>query len=208
MAGSGDLINYANFKAIHGESWDVVLPNEDVRDGNQTIFICGLSFVVGMYINSGWLWDGITVDWTVSYYNGSSWVTTVNERKSTDGINRGYWTYFYHNRSKEGTSSGDRPNYHLWKVTLTRVSSTGDCSHRIHVWVGGIGTMTETEYNNVCKKDSIPRSIKGYRPGYWRQGGTYGSADAFLAGESPQSKRGTSISVSTGTYKWLGAGDY
>ena len=206
---SDSVINYDNFKATHGESWDAVMPNEEVRDGNQTIYICGLSFVVGMYINSGWLWDGITVDWTVSYYNGYTWVDAVNERKSTDGVNRGYWTYFYHNRSAEGTSSQDRPGYHLWKVTLTRVSSTGDCSHRIHVWVGGIATMTRTEYENVRKDGSgALRPIQGYRPGYWRQGGTYGSTDAFLAGEGPRSKSGTPISTTTGTYKWIGAGSY
>lgn len=203
---SDSVVDYDNFKAIHGESWDAVMPNEEVIDGNQTIFICGLSFKVGMYINSGWLWDGITVDWTVSYYNGSSWVTTVNERKSTDGVNRGYWTYFYHNRSAEGTSSGDRSNHHLWKVTLTRVSSTGDCSHRIHVWVGGIAMMTRAEYNDVC----YPKYnfMRAYRPDYWRLGGTYGSADAFLAGESPQARRGTPLSTETGTYKWLGSGEY
>ena len=206
---SGDLINYANFRSMHGVSWDAVSSSSERVNGNQTIFICGISFCVGMYINSAWLWDGITVDWTVSYYNGSSWVTVLNERKSTDGVNRGYWTYFYHNRSAEGTSSQDRPNYHLWKVTLTRVSSTGDCSHRIHVWVGGIATMTRTEYENVRKNSNgVLRLIKGYRPGYWRQGGTYGSDGAFLAGEAPQSKAGTPISTTTGTYKWIGAGDY
>lgn len=200
----GDLINYANFRSMHGVSWDAVSSSSERVNGNQTIYICGISFCVGMYINSAWLWDGITVDWTVSYYNGSSWVTVLNERKSTDGVNRGYWTYFYHNRKAEGTSSGDNPNYHLWKVTLTRVSSTGDCSHFLDVYVGGPAMLNETEYNNVCKG----KLMKGYRPGYWRKGGTYSSDDAFLAGESPQTKRGTSISVSTGTYKWLGAGDY
>lgn len=201
---TGDIINYANFKAMHGESWDAVLSNGDVTNGDQTLFICGLSFIVGLYIDTYWSNNRLTVNWTVSYYNGSSWVTVLNENKSTSGMHNGYWTYFYHNRSIEGTSSQDMPNYHLWKITLTRVSGQGDYTRELHAWVGGIAMMTEAEYNNVCKG----KLMRGYRPDFWRMGVTYGSAEAFLAGESPQARRGTLISVSTGTYKWLGAGDY
>lgn len=207
---SDSVINYDNFKATHGESWDAVMPNEEVRDGDQTIFICGLSFKVGMYINCGWPWDNITVNWTVSYYNGNRWITIINEDKSTHGLNNGYWTYFYHNRSAEGTTK-DKPDRHLWKITLTRKAYAGDCSHRIHVWVGGIAMMTRAEYDNMIKESGGSGGtlglIKGYRPDYWRLGGTYGSDDAFIAGESPQVRRGTPISTTTGTYKWIGAGE-
>lgn len=203
----GDLINYANFKAMHGVSWDSTTEGTN-RSSAQTTFICGLSFVTGLYINSAWAWDGITANWTVSYYNGSSWVTVLNENKSTSGINNGYWTKFYHNRSTEGTSSGDKPNYHLWRITASPVSYTGgwtnSLSCKIGAWVGGIAMMTEAEYNNVCKG----KLMRGYRPDYWFLGNTYKSDTEFLAGESPQARRGTLISVSTGTYKWLGAGDY
>ena len=199
---SGDLINYANFKAMHGESWDSSTEGTNSSSA-QTTFICGLSFVTGLYINSAWAWDGITANWTVSYYNGSSWVTVLNENKSTSGINNGYWTKFYHNRSKEGTSSGDKAHYHLWKITASPVSSTGgwtsSLSCKIGAWVGGIACMTEAEYNTVCKG----KLMKGYEPAYFT-----GSESDFLSKYSPQAKRGTLISVSTGTYKWLGAGDY
>ena len=59
--------------------------------------------------------------------------------------------------------------------------------------------MTEAEYNTVCKG----KLMKGYEPAYFT-----GSESDFLSKYSPQAKRGTLISVSTGTYKWLGAGDY
>lgn len=201
---SGDLINYANFKAMHGESWDVVLSGEDAISGDQTLFICGLSFVVGLNLYTKLMGDSLKVNWTVSYYDGSSWVTVLNEDKSILGLHKSSWTYFYHNRSTEGTSSQDMPNYHLWKVTLTRLTSHGVYSYKLHAWVGGIAMMTEAEYNNVCKG----KLMRGYKPDWWRLGGTYDSADAFLAGESPQVRRGTLISVPTGTYNWLGAGDY
>lgn len=199
---SGDLINYANFKATHGESWDTSTEGTNSSSA-QTTFICAPCFITGLYINSAWALDGITANWTVSYYNGSSWVTVLNENKSTSGINNGYWTKFYHNRSSEGTSSGDKSNYHLWKITASPVSSTGgwtsSLSCKIGAWVGGIAMMTEAEYNNVCKG----KLMKGYQPAYFT-----GSESDFLSNYSPQAKRGTLISVSTGTYKWLGAGDY
>ncbi len=204
---NNSIISYENFKAIHGESWDAVVADGFGLEGDQTIFICGLSFKVGMYVNAGGFWSKLTARWTVSYYNGSSWVTVLNEDKSLTGDQEGYWTYFYHNRSAEGTSSQDSPRYHLWKITLTCVTGIGAYKYGLYTWVGGIAMMTKAEYENVCKGTS-PKLIKGYRPGYWRQGDTYGSADAFLAGESPQTKRGTPISTTTGTYKWLGAGDY
>lgn len=197
----GDLINYTNFKAMHGESWDAVLSDEDVINGDQTLFICGLSFIVSLYADPSFWGAELKVNWTVSYYNGSSWVTVLDEDKSTAGMQYGYWANFYHNRSAEGTSSQDMPNYHLWKVTLTRLSGSSAYTCMLRAYVGGIATMTETEYNNVCKG----KLMKAYRPDYWRQGGTYGSADEFLAGESPQVRKGTLISVATGTYKWLGA---
>lgn len=199
---SGDLINYANFCSTHGESWDATTEGTTVGS-EQTTYICGLSFVTGLYINSAWLWDGITANWTVSYYNGSSWVKVLDENKSTNGVNNGYWTKFYHNRSKEGTSSGDNAHYHLWKITAKPVSATGTYGKsvqcKIGAWVGGIAMMTEAEYNNVCKG----KLLKGYEPKIFT-----GSESDFLSNYSPQAKRGTLISVSTETYKWLGAGDY
>lgn len=193
---SGDVINYSNYKAMYPSAWRY---SHTWTDSSVTIYVNASSFVIRARVSSV-LFRSNWVNVTASYWNGSSFVQAYAPRN-----NNGYTTYAkganssswsgYHNRSSEGTTSGDQHQIQLWKLVISMRGKDGSAHGYFDIWCGGLETMTESEYNNYFKG----RLIK-YSSGDWFQkGNTYASDAAFIAGQKPSNWRGTPISIASGT---------
>lgn len=201
---SGDLINYANYRAMRDDSaWTA--SNTWTDSTSFTVYISAPSFIVRARVSSV-LFRSNWVKVTASYYNGSGWTTVFTDRQAyKSGAGSAEWK-FYHNRAKEGTSAEDAHMHHLWKFVVNMRGKDGSAHGYFDLWCGGIEMMTESEWNSYVK-GSGNNKIKWCKPGWSVLGGTYRSDAEFIAGERPSAHRGTPISVASGTYRYMCATD-
>lgn len=185
----GDVINYANYKAMYPSAWRT---NPQWTDTNLTVYLASCSFVVRARATSVWLRTG-TCTVTAYYYNGSSWVhayTLSASQKNGGTTDR----KAYHNRAAEGTTSGDSHQHHCWKFVVS-MSHPGSAHGYFTIWAAGIETMTEAEYNSYFKGKYIHGVSCSYQ--------VNGTESAFLSAHHPSVHRGTPISIASGTAKYI-----
>lgn len=181
-------LTYANIKAHCQSGW---VTSGMITDSSQTIYITGCSWVIQARVSSVALRSN-WVEITAYYYNGSTWVQAYAPRG-----NNGHTVYksgkgdqslkFYHNRSAEGTTSGDQPLYQMWKIEVKMRGKDGSAHGYFDWYVGGIEKMTEAEYNSYFR----------YKPIKFIQievASNYGD-DAFVARNRPRNYRGWKINT-------------
>lgn len=147
---------YANIVAQCPSGWTY---SSTITDSNQTIYINGCSWVIQARVSSVLLRSN-WVEITAYYYNGSTWVQAYAPRG-----NNGHTVYksgkgdqslkFYHNRSAEGTTSGDQPLYQMWKIEVKMRGKDGSAHGYFDWYVGGIEKMTNAEYNSYFRYKPI-----------------------------------------------------
>lgn len=186
---TGDKINYANYKAMVPGAWRIT---PSWKDTNKTIYLSACSFVIQIRVTSVWFRKS-RIWLTAYYYNGSSWVQAYTGYISKSGGSSGDAKY-YHNRADEGTTSGDSHQHHLWKFVIA-MDPEGSSHGYFNIWAGGLETMNETEYNNYFKGNKI----MGVKCAY----SDSSSDSAFVASNHPSTNKGTKISVSAGTHKYI-----
>ena len=188
----GDVINYANYKAIAPTSWSL---NLDWTDENKTIYLSACSFVLKIKVTSVWFRKSRI--WLTSYYyNGSAWVQAYTGYLSESGGSSNE-AYFYHNRSTEGSTTEDQPQHHLWKFVI-EMDPEGSSHGYFNIWAGGLEMMSETEYNTNFKGEKLQgiRCVWGDELNY--------IDSTWISSWHSKVNKGTPISISSGTYKWLG----
>ena len=181
----GDLINYTNHKAMAGASWMIT------TSSGGTYFVFAPSFEAYAYAKGSWLWGSQQAHVHVSYWNGSGWtdVLTWDNGVRGSGNSTSYtWRHMY-----GGGSSGDQPGIHIWRVYI---ASSGDGSGNVHLYAGGIELWSEDQYNSYCKGNLL----RGVRIGIYASSS---SIESLIASHGPAALRGTPISVSSGTYRYL-----
>lgn len=201
MAGSGDLINYTNYVALDGSSWRA---STGIGGGAGTsiFYISAPAWYVTFRIWGSGLWG---------YQEGSLYVYPYDPTTGTFLSTAVYGSYasgrgsgdiaswnFKHN--KDGGSSKDTHDSHLWKISVYEGDNHGGSYGTLYV--GGLGCATEDIYNNYFKG----RKIYCSKGAFWKKGsGTnqYASDEAFLQEQGYSCMRGTQISISTGTYKYV-----
>lgn len=191
----GDIINYNNIVSTLGNSWTA----SGQTDNGALIYISSPSFVVQSYVHSGALFAGITAYFHTYKWNGNSFVEVDNRKMETNNGAAEKNFKFYHNRAAEGTSSYDDPHCHWWKFWIEHKSHTGAVDYRNRVWIGGMGMLTEAEYNTLFKGQFI-RAV----PIVITTGNDY-SDTGFIQLVNPDNYRGTPISIASDTYKMIGA---
>lgn len=186
----GDQINYANYKAMVPTAWRI--EKEWSEPNGKTIYISSCSFVVRIEADSV-LFRKARIAFKAYYYNGSAWVHAYDGSATVQGINN-KTVRFYHNRGAEGSTAGDQHQHHLWKYVMES-SSSGSAYTKLKIWLGGLETMTENEYDNYF----YGRLLMGVKCGY----NASTNDTAFVASNYPSVYKGTPISISSGTYKYL-----
>ena len=194
---AGDLINYANCKAMDGSSWRHSTSLSG-RNWSRRYYISAPAWHVTFTIKGSGLWGYQEGSFNVYAYNSSTGKFDKKVYGSSQSLRGGSKSYnwnFSHNYN--GGSSGDIHDLHLWCVDIYAGNNDGSTSGNIYT--GGIGVFPESIYNSHFKGKTIYAS-KG---DYWQKGNTYASDEAFLAGEGPSHMKGTKISVVDGTYKYI-----
>lgn len=151
-------LNYATLHSLAGggSAWRI---SKTITDTSTTIYICACSFVTRARVSSV-LFRSNWVDVTAYYYNGSTWVQAYAPRGNNghtvyaSGKKDAEWK-LYHNRSAEGTTSGDQHMYHLWKYVVQMRGKDGSAHGYFDYWIGGIEMMTEAEYNSYFRYKPI-----------------------------------------------------
>lgn len=188
---------YANIVAQCPSGWTIT---NGIEDSSQTIYINGCSWVISARVSSVLLRSN-WVDITAYYYNGSSWVQAYAPRG-----NNGHTVYksgkasqelkFYHNRSAEGTTSGDQPLYQMWKIVVQMRGKDGSAHGYFDWWVGGMEKMNEAFYNAYFRYKPIkciPIAVYS----------NYGDS-AFVTAYRPSSRRGVKINTTNASIRWCG----
>lgn len=177
-------LNYANIVAKCPSGWTY---SSTITDSSQTVYINACSWVIQARVSSVALRSN-WVNITAYYYNGSTWVQAYAPRNNND-----YTVYksgkgdqslkFYHNRSAEGTTSGDQHLYQMWKIVVEMKGKDGSAHGYFDYYVGGIEKMTETEYNSYFR----------YKPIKWIPVtvSTSSSDSAFPTAYRPRNAKGT-----------------
>lgn len=180
MAG-GDIINYANFKAMYpATSW--VATRTSNTGASSWVYVFAPSFEAYAQAKGSGLWGAQIARLNIGYWNGSDWTTVLDwnkEVRASGNSTSNTWRHMY-----SGGSSGDNPLVHLWRV---RVNSAGDGSGSVHLYVGGIERWSEDQYNTYCKGNLL----RGNRIGI------YTSLTDFIETYSPEAFRGTPIDSTT-----------
>lgn len=177
---------YANIVARCPSDWS---KTGTITDSSQTIYISGCSWVIQARVSSVALRSN-WVNITAYYYNGSTWVQAYAPRG-----NNGYTVYkkgagsqslkFYHMRPTEGTTEGDHPYCHLWKIVVQMRGKDGSAHGYFDWYVGGIEKMSEAWYNTYFRYKPIkciPIDVQS----------NYGD-DAFVANYRPSNWTGVPI---------------
>lgn len=193
-------LNYSGIVAQCPSGWT---ETGTITDKNQTFYINACSWVIQARVSSVLLRSN-WVNITAYYYNGSTWVQAYAPRG-----NNGYTVYksgkgdqslkFYHNRSAEGTTSGDQPLYQMWKIVVQMRGKDGSAHGYFDWYVGGIEKMTEAEYNSHFRWKPIKRiyiEVRTPDNGY--------NDTNFPSAFRPSAGRGSRIDVATGNIKVCG----
>jgi hypothetical protein len=201
MAGAGSVINYSNIVALDGTAWRTTVSLSG-DTGQHIYYVSAPVFYVNFTIHGSGLWgyqagscyvypyDSSTGAFSSSYVYGS-W----SEGRGDDYGNA--WN-FYHNIIFNGSSSSeDISNCHLWKIETNKGDNNGSANGTLYI--SGMGKLTESIYNSNFKN----RKIYASKCDYYQKGNTYSSDEAFLQACGYSCMRGTKISVSSGSYKYL-----
>ena len=190
-------LNYANISAQCPSGWT---ETGTITDSSQTIYINACSWVIQARVSSVALRSN-WVNITAYYYNGSTWVQAYAPRN-----NNGYTVYksgkgdqslkFYHNRSAEGSTSGDQHLYQMWKIVVAMRGKDGSAHGYFDYYVGGIEKMTETEYNSYFRYKPIKAIPVLASTSY--------NDSNFPSQFRPSAWRGARIDVATGNIKNCG----
>lgn len=199
MATKDDLITWAKIYELNGESWKQI---NNYTDTSATFYLASPCFVIELRVETV-LFRSNWVNLTASYYNGSSWVQAYAPRND-----EGYTIYgrggtkkgikLYHNRPQEGTTSGDQKNYHLWKIDIQMRGADGSAHGKANIYVSGMELWTQALFNSVVSTDAC-KYIKWCQPSITKGG----DATQWLSTHRPSAKRGTAISISSGTANQL-----
>ena len=186
----GDLITYDNYKAMVSSSWRI----EQSWSGpnGKTIYISSCSFIVQIKASSV-LFRSARIAFDAYYYDGSAWVFAYSGSATVQGINS-KTLQFFHNRESEGSTDDDQHQHHLWKYVMES-SSSGSASTELKIWLGGLETMTENEYNTYFKGNKIMGLKCEYNDNT--------TDTAFVASNYPSVYRGTPVSISSDSHKYL-----
>lgn len=186
----GDLITYDNYKAMVPEVWRI--EQSWSEPNGKTIYISSCSFIVQIEASSV-LFRNARIAFNAYYYNGSAWVYAYSGSATVQGINS-KTLQFFHNREAEGSTDADQHQHHLWKYVMESTSS-GSAWTKLKIWLGGLETMTVNEYDTYF----YGHLLMGVKCEY-----NDGTTDtAFVASNYPSVYKGTPVSISSGTYKYL-----
>lgn len=199
----GDLINYSNYKALDGSSWRSS-STVGSSAGTFIFYVSAPAFYVTFYIQGAWPWayqEGSLNVYPYDPETGKFGSAVYTGSGSVRGDNRTTWS-FTHN--KDGGSSKDVHDCQLWKIQIYHGDNAATASASGSLYVGGLGLCTEDIYNTYFKG----RHIYCSKGAFWRKGSgsnQYASDEAFLQAQGYSCMRGTQISISTGTYKYITA---
>lgn len=198
---AGDLINYANYKAMDGGSWRHK-GGTWTSAGSYTFVVSAPAFQANCWICGSGLWGyqegGIQV-YPYDESTGTFSSTAVFNKSGNvkGGSNKSEWTF---NHNYNGGTSGDIHDCQIWKVTFYLGNNDG--TKGCWLYTGGLGLVPESIYNSHFKG----RLVYASKGDYWQiksSGTTYASIEACLNAEGYSHMRGTPVSVSTGTYKYI-----
>lgn len=198
----GDLINYTNYKAMIGSpsyrqkeriSWQ---SRNGACSGTRTYYISAPHFRVTQEMRgSGW-WGYQEASLYVYPYDSSSGKfssTAVygfyNSVKGSSAYDTWEWEH-------NGGYSGDIPDCHLWKIVTYAGENDGTVDG--YAYSAGLEMVPQNIYTNYFQN----RRIFASKGQIWSQS-SYASDEAFLKAQGYSCLRGTPISISTGTYKYI-----
>ena len=189
----GDLINRANMQSMfpHSDGWDA---STDISSPNNTWWIAAPVITVQLYTNASGL-SSNSGSITVYKWNGPG-TTTFTQYSS--GSTKGGWgasnnTWRFTHNNSESYNSRDNSNIHLWKFV---VSTSGGGTKTLSLRAGGIHSNLNTN-GNTYQTGAL---IRGIKPDWWGNGGTYSSDSAFVNSENPNAITGTLIDITNGNY--------
>ena len=202
MAQAGDLINYTNYVALDGSSsWRNTLKSGNDRGTNYYYVSAPAFYFYYIIEGTGW-WgyqEGSCAIYPYDESTGAFSATKVfgSSKSGRGGSYDGIWQWKH---NKDGGSSGDVHDCHLWKISVYMGNNDGNCS--MWIYTGGLSHVKEDLYADYFQK----RYIYCSEGKAWKKGtGTdqYASDEAFLQAQYYTHMRGTPISISTGTYKYI-----
>lgn len=191
MAVSGSMIDFANIQSSLGTSWR----NSTTvgYTGTYTYYVSAPAFHIDYWIKgSGWLGyqEGSIHVYPYNPSTGKFGSSVYDGSDSCRGSTQISWA-FSHNYN--GGTTGDVPDVHLWKIEV--YSGNNDGSSGGTLYVGGMGLLTESLYNNYFKYRRIYCSEGNFWTGYTDEG--------FLSAKGYSCMQGTQIREDTGTYLYI-----
>lgn len=153
MPSSDQQIKWSNFSHtycrtyhIGGKGWN----------GTGYMYISGAAFNVHLHV-AGALLATAELYCRFDYYNWAtnSWVTGSGLTASARGVNSSDDKYYYHNWNGNSTDNDSRHNVHFWRVYTHTVNTGNQRYVECDYTVGGLGCMSETQYNTICKGKKI-----------------------------------------------------
>lgn len=197
---AGDLINYTNYKAMDGAAWRNQTSHIK-STGSYTFVVSAPAFQANCWINGSGLWGYQEGGISVYPYDDSigTFSSTAVFNKSGNvrgGSKKKEWTF---NHNYNGGTSGDIHDCQIWKVTFYLGNNDG--TKGCWLYTSGLGLVPESIYNNYFKG----RLVYASKGDWWqiKSGNTYSTVEACLKAEGYSHMRGTPVSVSTGTYKYI-----
>lgn len=165
MAETGKSITRANFTSL----WTAEYSDSTKTNSNtpEWYYVSAFSFVTKCYADKHWettfganpalivtcdCYDWATKKWSRVFHRDYISYTPQNGQIR-------YQLKFYHNRDAE-TDDSSYLNYRdtdtsrktaLFRFRLERNTGSEDAATGIHIWLGGIGTLTDAEYNTYVK---------------------------------------------------------
>lgn len=196
----GDLINYTNYVALDGSSWRYK-GGTWTTSGTYTFVVSAPAFQANCWICGSGLWGYQEASVNIYPYDESTgtFSTTAIFSKGGSvrgGSNKDEWTF---NHNYNGGSSNDIHDCHIYKIVFYLGDNDG--TKGCWLYTGGLGLVKESLYADYFKG----RPIYASKGDYWRihSGYTYATVEDCLKAEFYTCMRGTPISISTGTYKYI-----
>lgn len=150
---SGDFIKWSNFS--HSAARDTYAVGGKGWNGTGYMYISAPAFEVRLHVVGAFA-STAELLCRFDYYNWSnnSWVTGTSITASARGANATDNKYYYHNWNGSNTDNDSRQYIHFWRVYVHTVNSGGQRHIEADFTVGGVGCMSETQYNSICMNPS------------------------------------------------------
>ena len=150
---SGDFIKWSNFS--HSAARDTYQVGGKAWNGTGYMYISAPAFQVRLH-TAGALFSTAQLLCRFDYYNWvtNSWVTGTEVRSSASGANSSDDKYYYHNWNGSNSDNDSRQYVHYWRVYVHTENTGNNRYVECHFTVGGVGCMSETQYNSICMNPS------------------------------------------------------